>query len=136
MTPEQIELCQSSWAKVEPIATDAAALFYSNLFAADPSLQTLFKGDMQAQGAKLMDMIGAAVKLLDNAEKLIPVVQHLGARHKGYGVEEAHYATVGGALIKTLSMGLGDAFTDDVEEAWGTAYGILSSTMIDAAAAA
>lgn len=132
MTPEQIELCKSSWSKVEPIADDAAAIFYSNLFEADPSLQALFKGDMIAQGKKLMQMIGSAVRLLDKADTLIPVVQQLGVRHVGYGVEDSHYATVGGALIKTLATGLGDDFTDETEAAWVAAYTILSNTMIEA----
>jgi methyl-accepting chemotaxis protein len=133
MTPEQIQLCKSSWANVVPIADQAAALFYQNLFEADPSLKSLFKGDMEEQGKKLMDMISSAVRLLDKPDVLIPVVQRLGAGHVKYGVEDSHYETVGGALIKTLSMGLGDAFTPETEEAWLAAYTILSSTMIDAA---
>lgn len=133
MTPEQIDLCKSSWAKVEPIADDAAKIFYSSLFEADPSLKELFKGDMKAQGKKLMQMIGSAVKLLDKPDTLIPVVQQLGARHGNYGVEDSHYPTVGGALIKTLATGLGDAFDDEAEKAWVAAYGLLSSTMIEAA---
>ena len=32
MTPEQIELVKSSWAKVLPIADTAAELFYGKLF--------------------------------------------------------------------------------------------------------
>ena len=133
MTPEQIELCKSSWAMVEPIADDAAAIFYRNLFNADPELEPLFKGDMVEQGKKLMQMIAAAVNLLDKLEDLVPVVQKLAVRHVSYGVEDSHYDTVGGALIMTLGMGLGDAFTDDVKEAWVTAYGILADTMIAAA---
>lgn len=133
MTPAQIQLCQQSWASVEPIADEAAALFYQNLFAADPSLKPLFKGDMTAQGEKLMQMIGSAVRLLDKPDTLIPVVEKLGARHAGYGVEDSHYDTVGAALIKTLSMGLGEAFTDEVKLAWVAAYTVLSTTMINAA---
>lgn len=53
----------------------------------------------------------------------------------GYGVEDAHYETVGSALLWTLGQGLGDAFTKDVEEAWATTYGMLATTMKDAAAA-
>ena len=37
MTPTQIALVQHSWTQVLPIRTQAAALFYDNLFAADPS---------------------------------------------------------------------------------------------------
>jgi hemoglobin-like flavoprotein len=42
---------------------------------------------------------------------------------------------VGGALLLTLSQGLGDAFTDEVREAWSTAYGLMASTMSEAAGA-
>lgn len=132
MTPEQIQLCKSSWAKVEPIADDAAALFYSNLFESDPSLQPLFKGDMKAQGKKLMEMITSAVNMLDRLDDLLPVVQSLGKRHVAYGVEDPQYETVGAALIKTLEMGLGNDFTNDVKAAWITAYNVLATTMIKA----
>lgn len=136
MTPEQITLCQESWAKVEPIAETAAELFYNNLFEADPSLKSLFKGDMKEQGKKLMQMIGTAVNMLTRLDDLVPIVQKMGVRHKEYGVETPHYDTVGGALLKTLGQGLGDAFTDEVKEAWTVAYGVLASTMIAAADAA
>lgn len=133
MTPEQIHACKTSWAKVEPIADTAAALFYNNLFAADPTLKPLFKGDMGEQGKKLMKMIGAAVRMLDRLDELVPVVEAMGKRHLAYGVKDAHYDTVGSALIETLQTGLGDNFTDEVKEAWIVAYGILASTMIAAA---
>jgi hemoglobin-like flavoprotein len=48
-------------------------------------------------------------------------------------VHAEHYATVGGALIKTLREGLGDAFTPEVHDAWAAMYGIVSRTMIEAA---
>ncbi|SDG55860.1 Hemoglobin-like flavoprotein [Pseudomonas benzenivorans] len=133
MTPKQIELVQGSFAQVAPIAEQAAALFYDNLFSADPALKPLFKGNMQEQGQKLMQMIGVAVGKLSDLPALVPVLQHLGRRHKDYGVVDAHYATVGGALLLTLSQGLGDAFTDEVRDAWTTAYGLLASTMSEAA---
>lgn len=78
---------QSTWKEVEAIAPQAAALFYSNLFEADPFLQPLFKGDMVAQGAKLMQMIGVAVGKLTDLDALVPVLQSLGQRHAGYGVQ-------------------------------------------------
>lgn len=133
MTPEQIRLCQQSWAEVEPISTTAAELFYSNLFTSDPALEGLFNGDMSEQGKKLMSMISAAVRLLDKPEELIPAVQRLGERHVTYGVNPAHYPTVGQALLLTLSQGLNEKFTPEVEQAWTSAYDLLADTMISAA---
>lgn len=136
MTPDQIQRVRSSFALVLPVARTTANLFYGNLFEADPSLRRLFKGDMNEQGVKLLQMIGAAVGLLDKPHVLMPLLRQLGARHGGFGVMPAHYDTVGGALIKTLAQGLGDAFDGETREAWITMYGIVATTMIAAAAEA
>ena len=136
MTPQHTDLVRSSFAMVQPIATQAAALFYDNLFQADPALRPLFRGDMAQQGERLMSMIGTAVGLLDRPAVLLPALRSLGARHAGYGVTETHYATVGGALLLTLEQGLGDAYTPEVHEAWTALYAVVSATMIDAAAEA
>ncbi len=133
MTPEQITLVQESFKKVAPIKEAAAAMFYDRLFELDPSLRSMFKGDMAEQGRKLMMMIGTAVGGLDRLESIVPAVQALGRRHGGYGVKPDQYTTVAEALLWTLEQGLGEAFTDDVKAAWAEAYGILSATMIAAA---
>ncbi|CAN5492220.1 globin family protein [soil metagenome] len=131
MNTQQIELVRESFALVQPIAPQAAALFYDNLFEADPQLRALFRGNMAHQGERLMSMIGSALGLLDRPAALLPVLRSLGARHVPYGVRDAHYATVGAALIKTLGQGLGDAFTSEVREAWIDLYGVISATMIE-----
>jgi hemoglobin-like flavoprotein len=77
--------------------------------------------------------ITAAVKGLDRLDQLVPVVEQLGRRHADYGVIDAHYDTVGSALLWTLEMGLGHAFTADVKDAWATVYGLLATTMKEAA---
>jgi hemoglobin-like flavoprotein len=133
MTPNQIEMVQRSWNQVLPIAEAAAQMFYDRLFTLDPSLRSLFRGDMKEQGRKLMTMIGFAVKGLTRLEQLVPGVQALGRRHAGYGVRDEHYATVAAALLWTLEQGLGEAFTAEVRDAWTTAYGLLANTMKDAA---
>ena len=51
MTPSQIDLVQSSLAKVVPIAETAASLFYGRLFEVAPEVKPLFRGDMKEQGA-------------------------------------------------------------------------------------
>jgi len=133
MTPQDKKLVQESFAKVAPIAEQAAALFYQNLFTMDPSLKALFKGDMKEQGEKLMKMIAVAVNGLDRLEAIVPAVQSLGRRHVDYGVKPEHYDTVGAALLQTLSMGLGAEFTPEVKDAWTTVYGVLAGTMKAAA---
>jgi hemoglobin-like flavoprotein len=125
----QIELVQRTFAMVTPLADDVAALFYRRLFEIDPSLQSMFRGDMTAQRRKLMVMLTAAVKGLPRLDRLVPVLQDLGRRHADYGVIESQYETVGKALIWTLEKGLGPDFTPEVREAWTTVYGVLAATM-------
>lgn len=132
MDEKTITLVQESWAKVEPISMTAADLFYAKLFELDPSLEQLFKGDMTQQKGKLMQMIGTAVKMLNRLDELVPVVVKLGERHIDYGVEAKDYDTVGAALLDTLSKGLGDEFTPEVEQAWTEVYGVLAETMLSA----
>ncbi len=134
MTPEQITLVQTSWQKVVPIKDKAAELFYGKLFELDANLKPLFKGDMTEQGRKLMAMINTVVNKLNDLDDIVPAVQDLGKKHVGYGVKDSHYDTVAAALLWTLSAGLGDAFTSDVEAAWTEAYTILATAMKEAAA--
>jgi hemoglobin-like flavoprotein len=115
MKQETMHLVQEPWKKVETMAPQAGALFYHHLFSADPHLKALFKGDMEAQGQKLMKMIGLAVGRLDELHEIGPVLQNLAKRHVEYGVQASHYATVGAALIKTLGQGLGEDFTPAVQ---------------------
>ena len=132
MTPQQIALVQASFAKVVPIAGTAADLFYSRLFEIAPDVRRMFPDDMALQKKKLMVMLGTAVNGLSRLDALLPAVHALGERHAGYGVHVEHFAPVGAALLWALEQGLGDEFTPAVEEAWATAYDILSRAMIDA----
>lgn len=133
LTLTQKTLVQESFARIAPIADDAAALFYRRLFEIDPSLRHMFRGDMAEQRKKLMQMLTAAVKGLDRLDQLVPVVQTLGRRHAIYGVTDAHYDTVAAALLWTLEKGLGRAFTPETREAWVTVYSLLATTMKNAA---
>ena len=134
MTPEQIELVEKTWKQVLPISEQAAELFYNRLFDLDPELKPLFKGDMKSQGRKLMTMISTAVNNIRHLEKIIPALQDLGKRHVDYGVKDEHYATVASALLWTLELGLGEAFTHEVKVAWTETYTALAGVMLKAAA--
>lgn len=134
MNAEQIQLVQSTFTQVKPVADTAAAMFYQRLFELDPSLRPLFTSDLRSQGAKLMATLALAVNGLSRPESIVPAVQGLGRRHVGYGVQPAHYQTVGQALLDTLATALGDQYTVDVADAWTAAYTLLAGVMQEAAA--
>jgi hemoglobin-like flavoprotein len=129
MSPEQVERVRSSFASLLPSAEAAGMLFYERLFALDPALRPLFKGDMAEQSRSLMRMIAVAVNGLDRLDAIVPALKALGLRHAGYGVVDAHYETVGEALLWTLEQRLGESFTPDMAEAWSAAYGLLAQAM-------
>jgi hemoglobin-like flavoprotein len=133
MTPQQVQDVQASFAKVAPIADEAAALFYGRLFATAPEVRSLFRGDMVAQGQKLMTAIALVVNSLGEIDAVMPALSDLAKRHVAYGVRPEHYEVVGAALLWTLEQGLGDDFTPAVGAAWTAAYSALSEMMIAAA---
>ena len=134
LSPEHTEVVQSSFLQVVPIAETAAEIFYGRLFETMPEAQHLFKHtDIKEQGKKLMQTLGFAVAGLKKPETVLPAVKALGARHVAYGVRDEHYQIVGEALLWTLEQGLGEAFTDEVKEAWATVYSILAETAIQGA---
>jgi hemoglobin-like flavoprotein len=134
MDNTEIVLVRAGFAKIAPIADGAAALFYERLFSLDPTLRALFKGDMKAQGAKLMAVLANAVNHLDRLDAILPAVRDLGRRHSAYGVKDEHYDTVGAALLSTLESALGEGFTIEARAAWAAAYGALAGEMKSAAA--
>lgn len=134
MTPQQVRIVQSTWPKVLPIKDAAARIFYRRLFEMDPSLEAMFIGDLHTQRRKLMLVLDSAVNGLSQLEHIVAAIRELGLRHAGYGVKDHHYTTVGAALLWTLERILSAEFTSDVKEAWASAYGLLASTMQEAAA--
>jgi nitric oxide dioxygenase len=133
MTPHQIELVQSTFRTVQPMAATAADIFYARLFEIEPTATALFKGDMREQGHKLMQVLAVAVGGLSSLPTLVPIVQQLGVRHVGYGVRAEHYEPVRQALLWMLALTLQDAYTDEVRSAWITAYVMLAGVMKEAA---
>jgi len=135
MNRTQKELVQKTWIMVEPIAGTAAEIFYDRLFEQEPAFKAMFKSDMNKQGKMLIKTIDLAVKALDDVDQLIPVLKNLGARHVAYGVKDSDYDEVCTALLWTLEKGLGEAFTDEVKNAWTEVYDVLASVMKEGAAA-
>ena len=133
MTPDQVKLVQQSFAKVVPIADQAAVMFYNRLFEVAPHVKAMFPADLTEQRRKLMATLSVVVNGLSNLETILPAASALATRHVSYGAKAEHYPVVGGALLWTLEKGLGDGWTTEVADAWTAAYGTLSGFMISEA---
>lgn len=130
MTPTQVALVQQSFAKIAPIADQAAAMFYDRLFELAPQVKAMFPADMTEQRRKLMATLAVVVNGLSNLESILPAASALAVRHVGYGAKAEHYPVVGSALLWTLEQGLAEGWTPEVADAWTAAYDTLSGFMI------
>jgi len=133
LTPQQVVLVQSTFSTVQPMTATAAELFYKRLFEIDPAVAGLFKGDMQQQGRRFMQVLAVAVGSLSNMSTLVPIVQQLGLRHASFGVKAEHFDSVQQALLWTLAVILQDEYSSEVRSAWATAYAMLAGVMKEAA---
>lgn len=130
ITPAQVELVQSSFADVLPIADVAGMLFYERIFTLAPEARALFGDDIALQASRTMAAVKTAVDGLDDIDHVAPFLVRLGARHVRYGVHPEHFDLVGAALLWTLEQGLGEAFTPEVREAWEATFGVIARTML------
>ncbi|WP_353474907.1 globin domain-containing protein [Salipiger sp. H15] len=137
LTPQHITDIRLSWQVLAADADAFAADFYDRLFRRDPALRPLFSAtDLPAQRRKLVAAIGLVVRHAGDLAPVLGPLAELGARHAGYGVKEADYATVGGALIEAIAACLREAFTPGIRDAWAAAYGAVAATMMAGADAA
>jgi hemoglobin-like flavoprotein len=135
MTAEQIKLVKQSWRLFRSIDPAIVGdLFYSKLFADNPSLRKMFPKKMDEQYKKLVEMLTAIVTRLDNLYVITEEIAAMARRHVDYGVRPVHYKLVGNALLWTLEKGLGKDWDGPTKEAWTKCYTVLSETMIKAAA--
>jgi hemoglobin-like flavoprotein len=133
MTPDQVKIVQDSFAKVVPIADQAATMFYDRLFEVAPQVKAMFPPDLTAQRKKLIATLAVVVNGLSNLESVLPAASALAIRHVAFGAKAEHYPVVGSALLWTLEQGLGQDWTVEVAAAWTAAYGTLSGYMISEA---
>jgi len=133
LTPEQIKCIRNSWRRIFPLKEKFAELFYMRLFELDPDVKSLFRGKLDFQGEKLMTTLNVVVNSIDDFKAVEAMLQAMGNRHIIYGVQAAHYETVGAALLWVLEQSLEDYFTDEVEDAWVTAYSMIASAMKETA---
>ena len=136
MTPEQITLVQSSFARLGPELPDLATRFYQELFGRDPALRALFTTDLAVQKVRFAEKLAEIVRAMPRLGELLGHTRALGARHVGYGVRAVDYQTVGDALLAALAAVLGDSFDAPTREAWDIAYNLMAETMLEGAASA
>src|SRR2546421_2148695 len=117
MTARQQQLIRETFPMLLEMAGPLSQLFYGRLFQLDPSVRPMFRGDIRAQGRKLIDMLAVLVEGLGHPEQHLPPLHALGQRHAGYGVRPEHYETVRAAFGWALAQALQLEFRGEVKAA-------------------
>lgn len=134
MTPEQLDLVESSLVAVGPRLDDVAAAFYVRLFELDAAARELFSVDPVVQRAKFASELAFIVSVMRRHGAFIDTAGELGRRHAASGVAPEHYRAGGVALLEVLAATLGDAWTPAVADAWRLAYRLTTEVMLAGAA--
>jgi hemoglobin-like flavoprotein len=129
MTPEEIALVEETLAAVRPDMGRVAAAFYDRLFAADPSLRELFTSDPEHQQRTFARELDAIMSSIRDHDRFVAEASELGARHRGYGVRDAHYGRAEEPLLGALAEALGPSWTPSVADAWRQAYHLTVEAM-------
>ncbi|XP_054758842.2 uncharacterized protein LOC129264905 [Lytechinus pictus] len=143
LTTEQKNLIKGSWRIVAPEKAKCGAILFAKLVTDHPNIGRLFPfggrnqsyqsllmdDKLKAQGLLVMQTIGDAIRVLDNPDKLLPVLSELGKRHVSYGVTKSDFAPIGTALMNTLKETLGNSFNDNTKNAWLIFWQLIEETI-------
>ncbi len=136
LTPRQKRLVRDSFESVREYSDPVVTLFYGRLFELAPQVRPLFKIEIRAQSAKLLDTLSTLVDALDRFEKLRVTLAELGRRHAEYKVEPAHYQVLVQALPWAFAQASGLEFDSDTRAAWELLLNLVSEVMISGSASA
>ena len=106
--------------------------FYEILFERYPQAKPLFGHNAaDAQAKMLQEAIVAVVDHLEDEAWLGQTLGGLGRTHVDYGVTEEMFPWVGECLLAALAAAAGDAWNDEIEQAWTEAYGAIAGLMLE-----
>lgn len=108
----------------------SADLFYINLFAADPSLRSLFKTDISEQKRRLVAMLYWIAHHLDDRPHLQATIRDLGTRHVQYHVLPQHYPLFLNALLAAMGQAAGEAWNEQDLADWRIALERIAEIML------
>ena len=133
LSAKHISIVKSTIPLLESAGTAITEHFYQRLFSHNPELKNVFNMSHQKTGgqpAALFNAVAAYAKNIDNLGALSGAVERIAHKHTSFNIQPDHYPIVGHHLLETLRELAPDAFTAEVEEAWGAAYGLLAGIFI------
>eukprot|EP00043_Microstomoeca_roanoka_P011556 m.109015 g.109015 ORF g.109015 m.109015 type:complete len:158 (+) comp15230_c0_seq1:294-767(+) len=127
MDAKTLDIVRESWALVQKEVPNWADIFYAKMLS-NPEVVHLFSfanaedftasESYKAHAARVGSIMNTAMKSIDKFDKLVPTLKALGARHVNYNVNLTHTHLFTECFLHTLKTGYGDAWNQELEEAW------------------
>jgi nitric oxide dioxygenase len=133
LQPRTIEVIKSTVPMLEMHVRPITKCFYERLFTEHPQLRNLFNDANQKTGrqpAALANTVYKAAQHIDRLEALLPAVKQIAHKHRGLGVQPAHYPVVGQHLLGAIKEVLGEVATQEVLDAWAEAFQAIAHVFI------
>jgi nitric oxide dioxygenase len=108
--------------------------FYARMFKHHPELKNMFNMGNQANGRQKSALANAVLAYAENIENpsvLIGVLKGIGSKHTSLNIQPEQYKIVGNHLIASIKEVIGEPATDEILEAWTTAFYQLAAIMIN-----
>ncbi|MDM8563595.1 globin domain-containing protein [Candidatus Marithioploca araucensis] len=104
---------------------------YERMFGKFPYAKPLFKNAPKNQPQVLARSIVGYAENIDNLAALDAVLERIAVHHVETSILPEHYPWVGESLLGAIKDILGDAITDEVNDAWTQAYWYLANVLIE-----
>ena len=152
---EEIDYVQSTWQQIFPMSgpnklssedldakkTALGVLLFREIFSLAPGALELFSFKdvedvyespmLKAHGKAVVGAVDAAVHLLDDVSKLVPILEELGQFHNKKNIVGAHYDVVGQAVVNVIGSAL-NGLSEAQTNAWVKVYSTIKSVMLAA----
>ncbi|KAJ5130061.1 uncharacterized protein N7515_006100 [Penicillium bovifimosum] len=133
MTSDQIGLIKATVPVLVEHGNTITTVFYRNLLAAHPDLNTVFNTSNQVNGHQSRALAGALYAYashIDDLGALSSAVELICNKHASLYIQPDHYKLVGQFLLEAMGEVLGAALTPEIHDAWAAAYWQLADIMI------
>ena len=141
MTSKREQLFAKSFAMMNNRHSDLGTLIYHKLFEIAPDTRHLFKGDLEQQKLKFVNVFAEYVRTThkshffspvtkDGGQTIIPGIGALGARHEiDYGVHPEHFGYMREAVLYAVRTLLAEDYTNEIGQAWAETFDTLADAM-------
>ncbi len=134
LDPTTLSIIQATSPWLEEHAEEVTRCFYERMFAENPEVRPMFNPSHQATGRQQRALAGAILAYAAHIAELSALgdaVELIAHKHASLGVEKEHYPIVGRHLLAAIDEVLGDSSSPEILDAWGQAYGLLASILIE-----